>query len=391
MNFKVASLATAVKPFCSVFFASWIRRDRNYSFSAIFPTRFPSFAVFRFWNGCFGSCNGSGFARPPSFRIRREEVVAHLGKPSWARADVALSFRPRNAGALRVSEVSTGADRILVVSAGFYYDARLLKAMAEKSATTLLVDSAPPLECVRLWKDQGGVFGAAALLEGDWLSRQDHTAALMDQLSSDAATGRIEACDAARQPTYVMALRKHVWPVFFSRCVRRKPLVSRETGGEAEFAAVADDLDYVRMRERFAPDKSNSHRRNRDCTYRSDKDCTEAACDRKCVFRIRAGHTRKIRGRSYRASSCISQAGYEFDEACTPLSSSECRDARRTTARGRQERLTAKSCRAPWPSPGFSLSARLFAKQEAEVVEREASSEGFFAQDVGGERAFLLL
>ncbi len=37
----------------------------------------------------------------------------------------------------------------------------------------------------------------------------------MDQLSSDAATGRIEACDAARQPTYVMSLRKQVRPVFF--------------------------------------------------------------------------------------------------------------------------------------------------------------------------------
>jgi 1L-myo-inositol 1-phosphate cytidylyltransferase / CDP-L-myo-inositol myo-inositolphosphotransferase len=144
-----------------------------------------------------------------------EEVAAHLMKPSWARAEVALSFRPRNSGAVRVSDVATGAGHILVVSAGFYYDARLLKTMAEQTATTLLVDSAPPPECVAFWKDQGGVFRAAALLEGDWLSRQDHTAALMDQLSSDAATGRIEACDAARQPTYVMALRKHVRPVFF--------------------------------------------------------------------------------------------------------------------------------------------------------------------------------
>jgi phosphatidylglycerophosphate synthase len=144
-----------------------------------------------------------------------EEIAAHLSKPSWSRAGVALSFRPRNAGGVRVSEVAIGAGRILVVSAGFYYDARLLKAMAEQTATTLLVDSAPPSECVALWKDQGGVFRAAALLEGDWLSRQDHSAALMDQLSSDAATRRIEACDAAKQPIYVTALRKQVRPVFF--------------------------------------------------------------------------------------------------------------------------------------------------------------------------------
>jgi phosphatidylglycerophosphate synthase len=144
-----------------------------------------------------------------------EEVAAHLAKPSWARADVALSFRARNAGAVRVNEVATGANRVLVISGGFYFDARLLKALAEQAATTMLVDSAPPPECLALWKNQGGVFRAAALLERDWLSRQDHAVALMDQLSSEAATGRIEACDAARQPTYVTALRKHVRPVFF--------------------------------------------------------------------------------------------------------------------------------------------------------------------------------
>lgn len=108
-----------------------------------------------------------------------------------------------------------GVDRIMVVSAGFYYDARLLNAMAGQAATTLLIDSAPPRESVELWRNQGGVFRAAALLEREWLSRQDHTASLMDQLSSDAGTGRIEACDAAFQPTYVVALRKHVRPVFF--------------------------------------------------------------------------------------------------------------------------------------------------------------------------------
>lgn len=144
-----------------------------------------------------------------------EEIAAHLAKPSWARAELELSFRPRNAGAVRVNKVATGADRVLVVSAGFYYDARLLAALAEQTATTLLVDSGPPAECVALWKNRGGVFNAAALVERDWLSRQEHTAALMDQLSADAAAGRIEACDAARQPSYVRGLRKHVRPVFF--------------------------------------------------------------------------------------------------------------------------------------------------------------------------------
>ena len=158
-----------------------------------------------------------------------EELAAHLTKPSWARADVALSFRLRNAAGVRIGEVATGATRILVVSAGFYYDARLLRAMSEQSATSLLVDSAPPPDCALLWQDiesnpegrasarpsKNSVSGAMALLDRNWLSRQDQAAALMDQLSSDATAGRIEACDAGRQPTYMVALRKHVRPVFF--------------------------------------------------------------------------------------------------------------------------------------------------------------------------------
>ncbi|PZR70910.1 MAG: hypothetical protein DLM73_17000 [Chthoniobacterales bacterium] len=144
-----------------------------------------------------------------------EGIAAHLAKPSWARAGVALSFRSRIGNAVRVNEVTTGANRTLIISAGFYYDARLLKALAEQSATTLLIDSAPPAESLALWKGEGVDFRAAALVEGEWLARQDHAAALMDQLSSDAATGRIATCDATLQPTYVMALRKHVRPVFF--------------------------------------------------------------------------------------------------------------------------------------------------------------------------------
>lgn len=163
-----------------------------------------------------------------------DEVAAHLGKTSWARAEVRLSFRPRNAGAVLVGDVATGADRILVVSAGFYYDARLLEAIAGQTATTLLIDSAPPPDCELLWRNcragvspalpegrasarpsERSVCGAAALIDREWLSRQDHIASLMDQLSSDAETGRIEACDAASRPTYVVALRKNVRPVFF--------------------------------------------------------------------------------------------------------------------------------------------------------------------------------
>src|ERR1700682_2062956 len=50
-----------------------------------------------------------------------EEVAAHLTQPSWARADVALSFRPRNSGAVRVGEVAAGAGRTPGGRAGFFF------------------------------------------------------------------------------------------------------------------------------------------------------------------------------------------------------------------------------------------------------------------------------
>jgi phosphatidylglycerophosphate synthase len=144
-----------------------------------------------------------------------DEIAAHLAKPSWARAGVALTFRGRETGATRVQDVATGAERIFVVSAGFYYDARLLRAMAAQGATTLLIDSAPLRESVALWEREGVDFRGAALLGRDWFAQRQPTAALMDQLSSDAASKWINVYDAARQPTYVSSLRKDVRPVFF--------------------------------------------------------------------------------------------------------------------------------------------------------------------------------
>jgi len=144
-----------------------------------------------------------------------DDIAAHLSRPSWARAEVGLTFRKRTAGAVRISDVALGAGRLLIISAGFYYDSRLLKTLAEHEATTLLVDSAPPPDSTALWNGEPLTFRAAALVESSWLSQQDYDAALMDLLSSEAATGGITACDAADQPTYLMGLRKHVRPVFF--------------------------------------------------------------------------------------------------------------------------------------------------------------------------------
>jgi hypothetical protein len=144
-----------------------------------------------------------------------DAIAAHLAKPSWARAEVALDFRRRETDPVLIGDVVPGAERILLVSAGFYYDARLLKALAGNATTTLLVDSAPPRDSIPLWKNEGVDFRGAALLDREWLGRRQYDAALLDQLSSEAGTGRIQVCDAAMEATYVTSLRKHVRPFFF--------------------------------------------------------------------------------------------------------------------------------------------------------------------------------
>jgi 1L-myo-inositol 1-phosphate cytidylyltransferase / CDP-L-myo-inositol myo-inositolphosphotransferase len=144
-----------------------------------------------------------------------DSIAAHLAKPSWARAELALDFRRRESDPLLINDVAPAAERMLLISAAFYYDARLLRTLAGKQTTTLLVDSDPPSLARRLWKNDGAAVPVAALLERAWLARRDYDVTLFDQLSSDATAGRIEVCDAAAEPSYVVALRKHVRPVFF--------------------------------------------------------------------------------------------------------------------------------------------------------------------------------
>jgi phosphatidylglycerophosphate synthase len=123
------------------------------------------------------------------------EMAAHLAAPSWARTQISLTFHQREPGPVSMIQVA-GKERALVVSAGFYYDARLLKTLAGKTTTTVLVDSRRPAETIRLWQKERLDFSGAALVIPDpaWEPKQ---------------------CDAADEPTYVTALRKHVRPVFF--------------------------------------------------------------------------------------------------------------------------------------------------------------------------------
>src|SRR5256885_6923771 len=68
-----------------------------------------------------------------------ESVALHAGKSSWRRGEVALDFRERKAKDITIGDVldcigatKTPPDgRVLIVSAGFYCDERLLRVLGD--------------------------------------------------------------------------------------------------------------------------------------------------------------------------------------------------------------------------------------------------------------------
>ena len=162
-------------------------------------------------------------------------ISEHLARQSWHGGDVSPEFRERKGSPVIVGDVqnwlSTG--RILVVFADYYCDGRLLQAMAEATTNTVLMDSNPPRNCAPLWKDlerrASGWFCGMALLDQEWLSKQDPRALLIDALLLDAEAGRIASLDISRQQTYVPDLRKKLRPVCFPAPTPQRVFVRRST------------------------------------------------------------------------------------------------------------------------------------------------------------------
>jgi phosphatidylglycerophosphate synthase len=133
-------------------------------------------------------------------------VSAHLERRSWASADVVVAIEAR---------VVAGDDAVLLLSGDFVYDARLLRALADSPATTVLIDSAPAGEAAALWneleRDSFGYFCRAAFVRPDAA-----TGHLMDEaFLSDLAKGGAQFLDAAAVPRYVASMRREVRPFCF--------------------------------------------------------------------------------------------------------------------------------------------------------------------------------
>jgi phosphatidylglycerophosphate synthase len=166
-------------------------------------------------------------------------VAAHVANESWRRADVSLTFREHTGAKVAVGDIldcfaalSVPPDgRILIVSAGFYCDERLLRSLAEAQTDSALIDSNPPAVIAPLLENSGGHSSrllCAALLSREWLSQKDRAGTLVEEITSDTLASRIARIDAARQQAYVGSMRRSVRPVFFpAPSLKRRPLAER--------------------------------------------------------------------------------------------------------------------------------------------------------------------
>jgi phosphatidylglycerophosphate synthase len=155
-----------------------------------------------------------------------ESIATHAGKSSWRRGEVALKFRERKTQEVTIGEVLDCISamtllpdgRVLIISAGFYYDERLLRVLAEAKTESALVDS-DPLLANSFWADPDihsfGRLSCALLLSREWLIGKDRTVSIRQEVASEALSGRIAFVDAAQQPGYVRSMRRNVRPVFF--------------------------------------------------------------------------------------------------------------------------------------------------------------------------------
>jgi phosphatidylglycerophosphate synthase len=162
-----------------------------------------------------------GFCQAMILSDSIESIGEHVARQSWHSEDVSLEFRERKGSQVTIGDIqdSLSAERVLVVCAGFYCDARLLRALAQAEQDSVLIDSDPPAITAPLWKNSGkqsfdrGV--CAAVMSSEWFSRKNRSAVLRQELESDVISGRIAALDAAKQQAYVPDMRRCVRPVFF--------------------------------------------------------------------------------------------------------------------------------------------------------------------------------
>ncbi len=155
-----------------------------------------------------------GFRRVIVFSTTQEIVGAELAKPSWAREKVIVDLVPRAIGPLTAQMLleEGPSERLLIVPANIYCDARLLAALCAKDSSTALVDSNPPEFAQSLIRNPCG----PALVTRNFLFALSSAALFFDELKNKVDNRQIDIVDAAEEDDYIVSMRRRVRPLCFS-------------------------------------------------------------------------------------------------------------------------------------------------------------------------------
>lgn len=166
-----------------------------------------------------------GIKRATILTSTPQPVEAELARPSWARAQLKLSVRTRQAGPIKLEQIvdawpanSVATPLVLVVTADSVFDPRLLRALASQKSSTVLVDSGvrrPRLETLIASAPDTvrGKLCGPAVLEYDWASAQDSL--LEEGLRAGLEHDTLAALDVAAQPSYYVSTHRKLRPVWF--------------------------------------------------------------------------------------------------------------------------------------------------------------------------------
>jgi phosphatidylglycerophosphate synthase len=162
-----------------------------------------------------------GIERATILSTTSERIAEELARPSWPRAQLALTLRTRPNEALRIEQIVDvwpgAAEFLLLVRGDAVFDRRLLQLLATQSLPAVLVDSAVPSKFQPLVAHAPDALGAkfcgAALLQRDWVSSQ--CGPLERAINNGLGQGALATVDVANQPSYSPALRRRLRPFWF--------------------------------------------------------------------------------------------------------------------------------------------------------------------------------
>ena len=155
-----------------------------------------------------------GFRRAIVFSGRPELIGAELAKPSWARAEITAQLVPIGAQPITSHCIleQGQVERFLIVPANICCDPRLLAALSNRNAPTVLVDSNPPQFVHQMIQNPSG----PALVTRNFLLACPDSTPVLEELKQKLEAREIAILDAVEVDDYIMTMRRHVRPLCFT-------------------------------------------------------------------------------------------------------------------------------------------------------------------------------